>query len=502
MIDLVIPTIGRSSLPTLIASLARSRGPRPQRILLVDDRRNPTTPLQVGHHDQDLLARIEILPGSARGPAAARNLGWRASHATWIAFLDDDVVTGERWLEDLERDVAACALDVAGTTGCLDVPLPAHRKPTDWERNVAALATAQWITADCAYRRSDLLAAGGFDERFPRAFREDVDLALRITACGKRIITGGRRVSHPVRHAPWWISVRLQAGNADDVLMKALHGRTWHRRANATAGVFRAHIATVAAAGAALVGALARKRRLARTAATVWALLTGRFWWLRFAPGPRTAGEASALAATSVAIPFVAAYHHLRARFALRRLLDDTARAPRPVAAAVLLDRDGTLIVDVPFNRDPARVQAMPGARAALDRLRSAGIPTALISNQSGIARGRLTHRDVERINASVERLVGPLGPVFICAHDANAGCACRKPAPGLIEEAARELGVHPQDCVVIGDIGADVEAAHAAGARAILVPTSATLRREIDAAPRTSPTLELAVGAVLDGRV
>jgi hypothetical protein len=72
----------------------------------------------------------------------------RSSRATWIAFVDDDVLVTERWLEGLERDVTGCAIDVAGTAGRVRVPLPADRKPTDWERNVAALETAQWITAE------------------------------------------------------------------------------------------------------------------------------------------------------------------------------------------------------------------------------------------------------------------------------------------------------------------------------------------------------------------
>ena len=80
-------------------------------------------------------------------------------------------------------------------------------------------------------------------------------------------------------------------------------------------------------------------------------------------------------------------------------------------------------------------------------------------------------------VNARVEALLGPLGPWAWCPHGPDDGCACRKPAPGLILRAAARLGVDPAACVVIGDIGADVEAAAAAGARGILVPTPRTLR-------------------------
>ena len=111
-----------------------------------------------------------------------------------------------RWLADLERDVRDLPSGVAGSQAQVTVPLPADRRPTDWERNVAGLATSQWITADCAYRRSELLATGGFDERFARAYREDADLALRVVARGQHIVRGARRIAHPVRPADWTIS--------------------------------------------------------------------------------------------------------------------------------------------------------------------------------------------------------------------------------------------------------------------------------------------------------
>ncbi len=166
--------------------------------------------------------------------------------------------------------------------------------------------------------------------------------------------------------------------------------------------------------------------------------------------------------------------------------------------AAVLFDRDGTLVVDVPYNGDPDRVEPMAGARAALDRVRERGIPTAVVSNQSGVARGLLTAEAVAAVNARVEELLGPLGPWAICPHGPEDGCACRKPAPGLVLEAARALAVAPGRCAVIGDIGADVEAARAAGARGILVPTPVTRPEEVAAADEVSPDLRAAVERLL----
>ncbi len=169
--------------------------------------------------------------------------------------------------------------------------------------------------------------------------------------------------------------------------------------------------------------------------------------------------------------------------------------------AAVLLDRDGTLVEDVPYNADPAKVVPMPGARRALGRLRAAGVALAQISNQSGVARGLLTSADVEAVNRRVEELLGPLGPWLVCPHGPGDGCGCRKPAPGLVLAAAAALGVDPAACVVVGDIGADVEAARAAGARAVLVPTPHTLAEEVDAAAEVARTLEEAVDLLVGPR-
>jgi histidinol-phosphate phosphatase family protein len=209
------------------------------------------------------------------------------------------------------------------------------------------------------------------------------------------------------------------------------------------------------------------------------------------------------MVATSLVIPPVATWHWLAGWARLPGLLADGERAPRPVRrrelpGAVLFDRDGTLVVDVPYNGDPGRVEVMPGAREAVARLRAAGVPTAVVSNQSGVARGLIRAEQVEAVNRRVEELVGPLGPWLVCLHGPGDGCGCRKPAPGLVVEAAAALGVEPRDCVVIGDVGADVGAARAAGARSVLVPTKATRPEEVAAAPQVAPDLLAAVELVL----
>jgi histidinol-phosphate phosphatase family protein len=164
----------------------------------------------------------------------------------------------------------------------------------------------------------------------------------------------------------------------------------------------------------------------------------------------------------------------------------------------VLFDRDGTLVHDIPYNSDPSRVRPVPGACAALDRLRAAGVPIGVVSNQSGVAKGLIAPDELREVNARVEELLGPFDVWVVCPHDDDDRCGCRKPAPGLVLEAAEILGVDPATCVVIGDIGRDVAAAEAAGARGILVPTPVTLPAEVAAAPEVAPDLTTAVDRLL----
>jgi HAD superfamily hydrolase (TIGR01662 family) len=167
----------------------------------------------------------------------------------------------------------------------------------------------------------------------------------------------------------------------------------------------------------------------------------------------------------------------------------------------VLFDRDGTLVHDVPYNGDPDLVVPVDGAREALDRLRAAGVRTGVVSNQSGVGSGRITAADVEAVNGRVEELLGPFDVWRWCPHGRDEGCDCRKPAPGMVKDACATLAVPPERCVVVGDIGTDAEAAAAAGARSVLVPTEVTREREVSAAPVVAGSLPEAVDLVLTGR-
>lgn len=321
----VIPTVGRDSLRVVLDALEDGDGPPPREIIVVDDRPDPG-PLPPTHS-------ARVLRTGGRGPAAARNAGWRAACCEWVAFLDDDVVPARDWKQRLADDLARLGLDVGASQARVVVPLPEDRAPTDWERGTAGLAHARWITADMAYRRAALVHAGGFDERFPRAYREDAELALRVQANGYRIVNGERVTTHPVRAAGFFASLRQQRGNADDALVRRLIGPEWRRRIGGAPGLLPRHAVTAASGLVAVLGGLLGLRRTARAAGGAWAALTAWFAVERIAPGPRTADEVAKMVVTSALIPPAACLHRLRGEWR-HRAVPVAGRARRIVLAA------------------------------------------------------------------------------------------------------------------------------------------------------------------------
>jgi glycosyltransferase involved in cell wall biosynthesis len=304
-VTVVVPTLGRPSLYELLDALSGA----PFEVLVVDDRVDART---------DLGVDAKVLTGRAAGPAAARNIGWRAARTEWVVFLDDDVLPDADWPDRLRADLAACEPRTGGVQGRLRVPLPAHRAPTDWERVTAGLADGQWLTADMAYRRAALEATGGFDERLPRAFREDAELAYRVRRAGWELRRGERAVTHPVRPESRWVSLRSQRGNADDALLHHIHGRDWRDKLGIPAGRRHRHIAVTAAGVLALAAAVTGRRAAAATLGALWLAGTAEFAAARVRPGPSDRDEVVTMLATSALIPPLATAHWVRGWFTHR----------------------------------------------------------------------------------------------------------------------------------------------------------------------------------------
>ncbi|MEV4278992.1 glycosyltransferase family 2 protein [Actinoplanes xinjiangensis] len=388
-VSVVVPTLGRPSL----AEMLRALGPLPagMELIVVDDRADVRTPLAL---PTESTARV--VAGRRAGPAAARNAGWRAARHEWVAFLDDDVLPESGWAWRLLGDLRDAGPEVGGVQGRIRVPLPDGRRPTDWERVTAGLASGEWITADMAYRRAALSRVGGFDERLPRAFREDAELAHRIRRAGWRLRIGQRSTTHPVRPETRWISLRVQRGNADDALLRRMYGPQWrtslgippgrrHRHALITAGLATAAACTVAhlltarrnpavTPGTGSRGKVAApgtghgksgvapgtgRRRwsvAAALAAAGWAAGTAEFAAARIMPGPRDRREVTTMVLTSVAIPPVAIAHWVRGWFRWRGAepLPETSPAPtRVTAPSSAVGLPGSAGTSAPRDPDP-----------------------------------------------------------------------------------------------------------------------------------------------------
>ena len=180
---------------------------------------------------------------------------------------------------------------------------------------------------------------------------------------------------------------------------------------------------------------------------------------------------------------------------------------------AVFLDRDGTLVEEVPYPHEPALLRLVPGAPASLRRLAAAGFALAVVTNQAGIARGYYGEDAVERVHRRLRELLAAggvaLDGIWYCPHHPDGvvaelarACRCRKPGPGMLEAAAAELGVDLGASYLIGNHASDVGAARAAGVTPLFVTTGQAAGRPMPAGVRNAGSLAEATAAILAGRI
>ena len=147
---------------------------------------------------------------------------------------------------------------------------------------------------------------------------------------------------------------------------------------------------------------------------------------------------------------------------------------PAAIRGLVLVDRDGTLIRDIPFLCDPAQVELLPGAGEALAALQAAGFRIAIVTNQQGIGLGYCTTRQMIAVNQQIFRALGPYGVriarVYYCPHTEADRCACRKPAGGMVRRALQDFRLEPDRVFVVGDRAIDAAAGRTAACRTILI--------------------------------
>jgi len=169
---------------------------------------------------------------------------------------------------------------------------------------------------------------------------------------------------------------------------------------------------------------------------------------------------------------------------------------------AVFLDRDGTLIIDPPDERVDSmeKIQLFADTIGALKKLAELKYGVFIVTNQAGIAEGRLSQREFQAINRKVIELFAPSGikilGVYMCPHGPKDACACRKPKPGLLLKAALDFGVDLANSWTIGDRISDIQAGSAAGTHTILVKT-ARVPSEAPNATYAAPSLDDAISFI-----
>lgn len=307
-VTVVVPTHGRAALLgcCLDALLAQNLEPGRFEIVVVDDGAEEGTREAVRRRTARSGPTLWYIPfATTRGPAAARNAGWRLAHAPIIAFTDDDCLPAPGWLRG---GLASLADGATGASGRLVVPLSSV--PSDYERNVALLEEAQFATANCFYRRDALAEIGGFDERFTAAWREDADVYLTLLERGARLVSAPEaEVVHPIRPAPWGISLRQQAKSQFNALLYRKHPALYRQRIQASPPLeyYRMVFCALVAAYALLTG----RRALATRCTAQWFSLTALFCLRRLEGTKHTPSHITEMALTSALIPFLAMYWRL-----------------------------------------------------------------------------------------------------------------------------------------------------------------------------------------------
>ncbi|MGH9869273.1 MAG: glycosyltransferase family 2 protein [Candidatus Polarisedimenticolia bacterium] len=242
--------------------------------------------------------RCERTPRRASGPAAARNVGWRSARAPLVAFTDDDCIPQPGWLAAGMRSLETGA---AGAWGHVIVPLGPY--PTDHEVEAAGLEESPFAAASCFYRKDALAQVDGFDERFTMPWREDRDLHFTLLERGMTLVRAPEEavVIHPVRPAPWGISLRQQRKTQFEPLLYSKHPALYrlHVRPDPDWSCYATLAAALAAAGAIALDL----GGLSLAATGVWGLLTARFCALRLEGTSRTVRHRMEMAFTSTLIP-------------------------------------------------------------------------------------------------------------------------------------------------------------------------------------------------------
>lgn len=319
-LSVVVPTLRRPGLlDRCLVALCRCRSDRADiEVIVVDDGPSMSTQAAVAAWvapflDAGIGLRYEPNDGP-HGPAAARNRGWRVSRGSIIAFTDDDTEPAPDWIEAGLR-----AFDAGADAAWGRIVMPIPPIPTDYERDANGLERAGFVTANCFCRRSTLEHLAGFDEDFRLAWREDTDFYFRLLRSGARVAHVPEAVVvHPVRPAPWGVSLKQQRKVIFDALLFKKHPRLYRSRirAHPRFDYYAAVLALLVVAGA----LSARSMPLALGGAFAWTLMTAALCGRRLVHTSKAPLHVAEMIVTSALIPPLAVFWRLYGAVKFRTL--------------------------------------------------------------------------------------------------------------------------------------------------------------------------------------
>ncbi|GAB63806.1 glycosyltransferase [Candidatus Jettenia caeni] len=305
-VSVILPTFRRDELlqRCLTSLFAQEYESSSYEIIVVDDaRRQETQKLVEREKTRRGFPSLRYIPaGNTHGPAAARNCGWRVAAGDIVAFTDDDCIPSSTWLK---AGVAAFTKGVVGVSGKIIVPIPSV--PTDYEYTVSRLEHSEFVTANCFYLRDVIRLAGGFDEKYTAAWREDADLFFTLLKKNVKLVYAREAVViHPVRYAPWGISLREHKKCMFNALLYKKHPVLYRQRIQQLPPWD--YYSIVCASILLPFSVIYNLEYVTMGLLGVWILMTGRFFFKRVRKTSRSFIHIAEMAVTSVVIPFLAVF--------------------------------------------------------------------------------------------------------------------------------------------------------------------------------------------------
>lgn len=243
-----------------------------------------------------------------KGPAAARNTGWKIARGKFILFTDDDCIPALDWVQNYYNAFTFYPETLIAFTGKIIVPT--SRKPTDFEINTAHLETADFVTANCACTKAALEMVNGFDEAFTMAWREDSDLEFKFVRQGIPIIKiEEAEVIHPVRKAPWGVSLKEQKKSMFDALLFKKHPELYKERIRSS--VMWNYLFMILLLTGFFIALIDHSGLIAMFCLSCWIIFQISFITKRLSNASHSFRHITEMIATSILIPFFSVFWNL-----------------------------------------------------------------------------------------------------------------------------------------------------------------------------------------------